>query len=353
MAADAARDAVTFLPYDALVALAADAGADPYARHAAADAVARCDAMAADATRETVNACTDTLRAIAANPDAEPAARQVASDRLAVMPLSPVQDMTHADIRDMFARAVLAGADAIIGAEVNARAVIERQYAYPADIISDARGIIDRARAIRKDAATGSQDAVRQPASDDTTDSAANVDPRSVATCGTCGAQWDFERDPSPSSQCHWCNGRGYSIAPVREPVKRGAYGHVIDASAAAIAREAAQSFEHDDDYSDAESSSMRAVDILRIAEALAAIGCADDRSWTMAREALTAVAAVAAFTHDGMTLSAHRDKVNALYDACYLDMIEAVAQCADYAQLRDSGQDIGYGADSRPWCDR
>lgn len=35
-----------------------------------------------------------------------------------------------------------------------------------------------------------------------------------TATCGNCNRSWCVKCDPCPSAQCHWCNGRGYSIAP-------------------------------------------------------------------------------------------------------------------------------------------
>lgn len=38
-----------------------------------------------------------------------------------------------------------------------------------------------------------------------------------VATCGGCGESWCERCDPGPASQCHWCNGRGYSTAPARQ----------------------------------------------------------------------------------------------------------------------------------------
>ena len=34
-------------------------------------------------------------------------------------------------------------------------------------------------------------------------------------TCGNCGRSWCEHCDPAPSALCHWCNGRGYSIAPL------------------------------------------------------------------------------------------------------------------------------------------
>jgi hypothetical protein len=33
-----------------------------------------------------------------------------------------------------------------------------------------------------------------------------------LATCGTCQRDWCAACDPSPSDQCHWCNGRGYAL---------------------------------------------------------------------------------------------------------------------------------------------
>jgi hypothetical protein len=35
------------------------------------------------------------------------------------------------------------------------------------------------------------------------------------ATCGNCGNSWCDDCDPTPSALCHWCNGRGYSTAPI------------------------------------------------------------------------------------------------------------------------------------------
>lgn len=37
----------------------------------------------------------------------------------------------------------------------------------------------------------------------------------SKVTCGNCGRSWCEECDPAPSAQCHWCNGRGYSLMPL------------------------------------------------------------------------------------------------------------------------------------------
>lgn len=36
-----------------------------------------------------------------------------------------------------------------------------------------------------------------------------------VVTCGECGRSWCERCDPAPSALCHWCNGRGHSIAPM------------------------------------------------------------------------------------------------------------------------------------------
>jgi hypothetical protein len=34
-------------------------------------------------------------------------------------------------------------------------------------------------------------------------------------TCGDCGREWCERCDPCPSALCHWCHGRGYSLAPL------------------------------------------------------------------------------------------------------------------------------------------
>lgn len=34
-------------------------------------------------------------------------------------------------------------------------------------------------------------------------------------TCGGCEREWCERCDPGPGALCHWCHGRGYSIAPV------------------------------------------------------------------------------------------------------------------------------------------
>lgn len=39
-------------------------------------------------------------------------------------------------------------------------------------------------------------------------------DARYLTTCGKCQNRWCSACDPAPSAQCHWCTGRGYSIAP-------------------------------------------------------------------------------------------------------------------------------------------
>lgn len=36
-----------------------------------------------------------------------------------------------------------------------------------------------------------------------------------TATCGSCGRSWCERCDPTPSPLCHYCNGMGYSNAPV------------------------------------------------------------------------------------------------------------------------------------------
>lgn len=41
------------------------------------------------------------------------------------------------------------------------------------------------------------------------------------ATCGNCNRSWCFKCDPCPSAMCHWCNGRGYSTAPLTADGKR------------------------------------------------------------------------------------------------------------------------------------
>ena len=45
----------------------------------------------------------------------------------------------------------------------------------------------------------------------------------SIATCGKCGRSWCDECDPTPASLCHYCHGRGYSLAP-RNTVVGGQY---------------------------------------------------------------------------------------------------------------------------------
>lgn len=35
-----------------------------------------------------------------------------------------------------------------------------------------------------------------------------------VVTCGRCGKAWCERCDPAPSALCHYCNGRGSSLAP-------------------------------------------------------------------------------------------------------------------------------------------
>ena len=37
---------------------------------------------------------------------------------------------------------------------------------------------------------------------------------RAVVTCGNCGRSWCDDCDPAPAAHCHWCTGRGHSIAP-------------------------------------------------------------------------------------------------------------------------------------------
>lgn len=36
-----------------------------------------------------------------------------------------------------------------------------------------------------------------------------------IAECGICGRRWCGFCDPAPAALCHWCHGRGYSIAPI------------------------------------------------------------------------------------------------------------------------------------------
>ncbi len=37
--------------------------------------------------------------------------------------------------------------------------------------------------------------------------------PQAVTTCGACGRSWCDACDPTPTAQCHYCHGRGYTIA--------------------------------------------------------------------------------------------------------------------------------------------
>lgn len=36
-----------------------------------------------------------------------------------------------------------------------------------------------------------------------------------AASCGGCGRSWCDRCDPTPGPLCHYCNGRGYSLAPL------------------------------------------------------------------------------------------------------------------------------------------
>lgn len=36
-----------------------------------------------------------------------------------------------------------------------------------------------------------------------------------LVTCGNCGRSWCEREDPAPSALCHYCHGRGYSVAPI------------------------------------------------------------------------------------------------------------------------------------------
>lgn len=38
-----------------------------------------------------------------------------------------------------------------------------------------------------------------------------------VVTCWGCLNQWCERCDPTPGPLCPWCNGRGYSTAPIHE----------------------------------------------------------------------------------------------------------------------------------------
>lgn len=38
---------------------------------------------------------------------------------------------------------------------------------------------------------------------------------KEAATCGKCHRSWCSRCDPGPSALCPWCNGRGYSTAPL------------------------------------------------------------------------------------------------------------------------------------------
>lgn len=40
--------------------------------------------------------------------------------------------------------------------------------------------------------------------------------PSDRATCGICGRSWCDRCDPTPAALCHWCHGRGYSLATLR-----------------------------------------------------------------------------------------------------------------------------------------
>jgi len=38
-------------------------------------------------------------------------------------------------------------------------------------------------------------------------------DSEHTVTCGNCANSWCERCDPAPSAMCHWCHGRGYSMA--------------------------------------------------------------------------------------------------------------------------------------------
>lgn len=43
---------------------------------------------------------------------------------------------------------------------------------------------------------------------------------RAIVTCGGCGRQWCESCDPAPSALCHYCHGRGFSLAPRGVPIR-------------------------------------------------------------------------------------------------------------------------------------